>query len=250
MKKSKGKKLLISFIISIFSIWIISLVINLSFNNKMSPIKDYPITSLSTTDNGYNIDNLAKKDSSLKTRINTEVPVYKKSEKDIKIPVLIYHEIQEEIPSDDIYNLYVTPQRLEENITTLLADGYTFITFEHLYQYNNGEIGLPEKCIILTLDDGWQGNYINAYPIFKKYNIYATIFIITDAMDSEQYLTWNQVKEMYDSGLVKIYSHGKRHIDYTTVSKQKLKDDVLYSYSQIEEHLNDTIFKAFAYPSR
>jgi len=258
MKKTKEKRILISFIVPVFFVWLFSfvLIINIYLSDHNGgtyatiEAKEvtYPITNLSPSSNC----NIAmalelEEDNTLKT--NTNAPVYKKDEKNIKVPVLIYHEVQETIPGDDIYNLYITTERLEENITTLLTEGYTFITFEHLYKYNNGEIGLPEKSIILTLDDGWRGNYTYAFPIFKKYNICATIFVVTDAMESEQYLTWEQAKEMYDSGLVKIYSHGKRHIDYTTVSKQELIDDILYSHSQIEEHLDTTVFKAFAYPS-
>ena len=99
-------------------------------------------------------------------------PVYKKSEKDIKIPILIYHAFRTPIPEEDIYKLFSCQENFEENVKTLLDAGYTFITLEDLYKYNNGEIGLPEKVIIITMDNGWSGCYTEAYPVLQKYQIH------------------------------------------------------------------------------
>lgn len=82
---------------------------------------------------------------------NASEPIYKKSEKDIKIPIIIYHAFSTPEPTGDIYKLFSTQERFEENVTTLLNDGYTFITLEELYQYNKGELALPEKVCILTI---------------------------------------------------------------------------------------------------
>ena len=79
-----------------------------------------------------------------------DVPVYKKGEKDLKIPILIYHAFATPIPEGDVYNLFSTQERFEENVTTLLDAGYTFITLEDIYKYDNGYIGLPEKNITIT----------------------------------------------------------------------------------------------------
>ena len=180
---------------------------------------------------------------------NLDVPVYKKSEKDIKIPVLIYHEFFTPIPDDDVYKLFSCQANFDENVSTLLNDGYTFITLEDLYRYNNGEIGLPEKVVIITMDDGWRGNYLEAYPVLKKYNIPATIFIVNELVGTRDYFSWEQAKEMYDSGLVKIHCHGYKHIDYSNVKKETLISDYTKSHKEIEEHLGEKIQKIMAYPA-
>ena len=79
-------------------------------------------------------------------------PLYKKGEKELKLPIIIYHEFETPVPEDDIYKLYSTEARFEENVTTLLDAGYTFITLEDLYKYDQGYIGLPEKNVIITID--------------------------------------------------------------------------------------------------
>lgn len=52
-----------------------------------------------------------------------------------------------------------------------------------------GEIKLKGKIAAVTFDGGWIGTYKNAYPILKKYNASATVYIITDLIDGN--LPWN-----------------------------------------------------------
>ncbi|MBR2038566.1 MAG: polysaccharide deacetylase family protein, partial [Lachnospiraceae bacterium] len=62
---------------------------------------------------------------------------------------------------------------------------------------------LPEKPVLLTLDDGYENNYTNAFPLLKKYNMKAVISLIGKDMR----LNENQLKEKHDSGLVEIGNH-------------------------------------------
>ena len=94
-----------------------------------------------------------------------------------------------------------------------------------MYKYNKNEIGLPEKVIIITMDDGQIGCYTEAFPVLKKYNVPATIFIVNTLVGTEDYFSWQQAKEMYDTGLVKIHCHGYNHSEYSSVGKEKLVSD-------------------------
>lgn len=177
------------------------------------------------------------------------LPVYKIGEKNISLPILIYHAFQTPQPKGDSSNLFSTQERFEENISTLLNDGYTFITLEELYQYKKGEIGLPQKVVAITMDDGWLGNFTEAFPILQKYHVPATIFVVQDLVGTPGYFSWEQAKQMYDSGLVKLHCHGKSHIDYSTVSKAKLVADYNETHSKIEEVVGEPVQKIMAYPS-
>lgn len=177
-------------------------------------------------------------------------PVYKKNEKDIKIPILIYHNFRTPIPYEaDTYKLFSSQENFDENVKTLLDAGYTFITLEDLYQYNKGQIGLPEKVMIITIDDGQVGCYTDAFPVLKKYQVPATIFIVNQLVGTEDYFSWEQAKEMYDTGLVKIHCHGYRHSEYSSVGKEKLVSDYTKSHQEIEEHMGEKIQKIMAYPA-
>lgn len=180
---------------------------------------------------------------------NVTEPVYKKDEKNIKIPVLIYHAFRTPIPEADIYKLFSSEENFEENVTTMLDDGYTFITLEDLYEYDQGNIGLPEKVAIITMDDGQVGCYTDAFPVLKKYNVPATIFIVNTLVGTEDYFSWEEAKEMYDTGLVKIHCHGYKHSAYNKDSKETVIGDFTKSHQEIEEHLGEPQMKAMAYPA-
>ena len=181
---------------------------------------------------------------------NVDTPLYKKDEKNIKIPVLIYHCFRTPIPEEqDIYKLFSSEENFEENVTTMLDDGYTFITFEELYKYDKGEIGLPEKVAIISIDDGQVGCYTDAFPVVKKYNVPVTIFIVNTLVGTEDYFSWEEAKEMYDTGLVKIHCHGYKHSAYDKESKETVISDYTKSHQEIEEHMGEKIQKMMAYPA-
>ena len=106
---------------------------------------------------------------------------------DITIPILLYHDFVETVPLEDPdnFNYINTKESFEENIQTLLKEGYTFISFQELNDAYNKKIELPSKPTLLTFDDGYDSNYEFIYPILKKYNIKASIFIVTDNIGKE-----------------------------------------------------------------
>ena len=101
---------------------------------------------------------------------------------DVKIPVLLYHNFVTTVPESDVdnFNYINTPESFEENIKIFLENGYTIISINELNDINNGKKEIPSKPMIITFDDGYYSNYEYIYPILKKYNIKASIFIITD----------------------------------------------------------------------
>ncbi len=173
---------------------------------------------------------------------------------DVKIPVLLYHDFIKILPDEDPddFNYINTPESFEENIQVLLEYGYRPISMEELNNAYNFKIKLPEKPILITFDDGYYSNYEYIYPILKKYNVKASIFIITNKVgkeiDGKKYLGWDECREMQESGLVEIFSHSKRHVFYDRLPVKEILNDVKESYEVIEENLGKKKFKAFAYP--
>ena len=76
---------------------------------------------------------------------------------------------------------------------------------------------LPEKPVMITFDDGYYNNYLNAYPLLQKYQMKAVISIIVGETDKyseldenkENYshITWDMINEMMESGLIEIQNH-------------------------------------------
>lgn len=144
--------------------------------------------------------------------------------------------------------MQTTKDKFEEQIKGLKKLGYDFITYEELIEFRKNELELSKKSCILTFDDGYEGVYENAYPIAQKYNIPFTMFIITDNMETQSCITWEEAKEMQDSGLVTIASHSMDHPEFTSLSVEEAINNVNNSYKIIEEKLGKQKQKVFTYP--
>ena len=71
---------------------------------------------------------------------------------------------------------------------------------------------LPLNSILITFDDGYKNNYTLAFPILKKYNMKATIFLNTKFIEKDEtYLNWDEIREMYKSGLIDFQLHTHSH---------------------------------------
>ena len=97
------------------------------------------------------------------------------------VPVLMYHEFvtQEDLDSGIAFDEYaIYYHEFEHDLQWLQQNGYTTITVRELAQYLNGQGEMPEKPVILTIDDGKLGVYKNAFPLLQKYNMKAVLAVI------------------------------------------------------------------------
>ncbi|TCT12868.1 peptidoglycan/xylan/chitin deacetylase (PgdA/CDA1 family) [Natranaerovirga pectinivora] len=171
--------------------------------------------------------------------------------KDVKIPILMYHHF-DEVVSRYLRSTTVTPDLFEEHLISLKAHGYNSITFMDLYDFIHNDKKLPDNPFILTIDDGYLSNYIYAYPLLEKYETKATIFVVTSSRGQTPgifpHFTWEQAKEMEDSGWIEIHNHGLHHNHHTQMSDEDLIESILLSTADIEKHLGERALKVFAYP--
>ena len=108
----------------------------------------------------------------------------------------------------DCNDMTVTPGKFRADLETVLAMGYTPVLPRELAAGD----ALPEKPILITFDDGYRSNYDLVYPILREYGVKACISIIVLMPDlpTDNFCTWNQLREMTASGLVEIGSHSYR----------------------------------------
>ncbi len=173
---------------------------------------------------------------------------YNISEKNLLIPIIIYHDIvekDEEVVFDYMQTTYET---FKNQINGLIKLGYKPITYKDLIEYTEGEKKLYKKSFIITFDDGYEGVYKYAYPYALENNIPITSFLINDKVGTPGYYSWDEAREMDKSGLVSIYSHSMKHDNYDKYEPEELLKDVTESLNQIEEELGHSIEKVFTYP--
>lgn len=159
------------------------------------------------------------------------------------IPVLNYHEVN----NKNHVLLAISSQEFDAQMSYLAKAGYNSITPDQLLDYLQYGKPLPPNPVLITFDDGYEDNYQEAYPILKKYNFTATIFLITDFVDhNSQYLTWQQIKEMAGSG-IQFQSHTATHIMLTKASDSEVLAQLTRSRKAIEQHLSKKV-EYLAYP--
>ena len=173
---------------------------------------------------------------------------YKIGEKNLYIPIFVYHSIVDDESKVEYDYMQTTKDVFEKQIEGLEKSGYEFITYSDLEKYQKGEKALKKKSCIVTFDDGYESIYENVFPIAKEHNMQFTMFIITDNMGKEGVITWEQAKEMQDSGLVTIASHSIDHPEFTLLNTESAVANVEKSYEIIESNLGKQEPKVFTYP--
>lgn len=159
---------------------------------------------------------------------------------DMVVPIFMYHEVKPYKTRKDV----ITPYEIESDLEFLKKNHYSTLTMKDLIAYANGQKELPEKPIILTFDDGYLNNYQYVYPLLKKYNMKIVLSIIgknTDDFTSipddnldYSHVTWGQIKEMQQSGLVEIQNHtyDLHKISWKRFGCKKNKGESLAHYEQ------------------
>ena len=170
------------------------------------------------------------------------------SEKNLEIPIFLYHHIVKEESEIQYDYMQTTEKTFEEQIRGLENLGYHFISYQDLIDYNNGQKKLYKKSCVLTFDDGCKDIYTNAYPILQKYNIPFTMFVVTNAVGADGCASWEELKEMQDSGLALIASHSTNHTEFNKLSVEETLENVDSSYKALEENLGEQKTKVFTYP--
>lgn len=173
-------------------------------------------------------------------------PIYNRS----YIPVLMYHDFAAQVPKGKASNT-VAASLFEDQIRTLLNHGYTPVTFYDLNQNLNKKAGLPQKPVIITIDDGYLSNYTIAYPLLKKYRIPATFFVTTGFMGTKTqspHITWAQARDMEESGLIDIQSHTHKHKLVIELKEEEAVYETSISFGLIEKNLGRRDVKVLAYP--
>lgn len=133
----------------------------------------------------------------------------------VTIPVLMYHEISDKTWGAE--GMFVTPENMRLQMEMLAENGFTPIFLSDL-----DDLADIEKPVILTFDDGYEGNYVNLFPLLKEFNFKATIFMVTDHIGEEDHLTPEQMREMSDSGLVQFGSHTNSHASLNELTKKEI----------------------------
>jgi peptidoglycan/xylan/chitin deacetylase (PgdA/CDA1 family)/glycosyltransferase involved in cell wall biosynthesis len=98
----------------------------------------------------------------------------------VGIPVLMYHKVVSEPVTGSRHGTWVTAERFERQLASLRRRGMTGVTLRDCLAAARGERALPPRPVILTFDDGYLDNYLNAFPLLQRYGMAAVVFLVAD----------------------------------------------------------------------
>ena len=145
----------------------------------------------------------------------------KKGKKDIL--VLTYHHISKGFFNDFDTN---TQKTLAQQVEYFRTHGYHFISVEDLVQAKKGIKKLPSKPVLLTFDDAYKSFYEFVFPLLKRLNCPAMVAVVGYWIDHPQkylvapLMSWKQLREVSESGLVEVASHTFRLHEEITYTPQ------------------------------
>jgi len=139
-----------------------------------------------------------------------------------QVLVLGYHDVvTSRQPGGDTET--VDTATLAAHLNWLRSEGYQAIGLDALLAAYAGSARLPDKAVLLTFDDGYESLYTQVYPLLRAFRVPAVAALVGRWMEipagqpvpyseraqraREEFISWDQAREMQASGLVEFASH-------------------------------------------
>ncbi len=185
-----------------------------------------------------------------------------------RLPVLLYHHIDENVENDMI----VSPKLFAEHMEAISKAGYTAVTLDEISAYIKSGIDLPPKPVLITFDDGYMSNYKYAYSILAEHDLKGVIFAVGETFGKDTYPDTDkkifphfgsaEMMEMEKSGVIDVQCHTYQMHQNAALEKGEAYENILKKFgekdtdyvkrvkadfSEWEKTFNKKI-KAIAYP--
>jgi peptidoglycan/xylan/chitin deacetylase (PgdA/CDA1 family) len=147
------------------------------------------------------------------------------------LPILMYHHV-----SSAPGLVTLAPETFRRHMAALANAGWRGAGLDEVEKFFRGE-QLPERTCIITFDDGYLDNFLNAHPILSEYGLKAVLFVVTGwvgdgpvrssverTLDHTEcvkqvragqpdgaMVRWSEIEEMQSAGTFEFHSHTDTH---------------------------------------
>ncbi|MGW4231441.1 polysaccharide deacetylase family protein [Streptomyces sp. NPDC004980] len=165
----------------------------------------------------------------------------------------MYHAVGHR-PADAVYGLSVSPGAFRAQMDVLAGRGFTPLTTAALGECWRTGRPLPDRPVLITFDDGYEGVHRHALPVLAEHGFAATVFVSTGwlrgAYDEggalDTMLDWSQVRELAATG-VEIGGHSHTHPQLDQLDDRALRAETVRCREIVAAELGE-VPVSFAYP--
>ncbi len=171
--------------------------------------------------------------------------------------VLMYHKV-----NDVAGNSVTVPVSLfDEQMAQLGELGYRPVPLDAVIDHFTRGVPLPDGAVLITFDDGYRDNLLNAAPILRRYGYPAVLFVPIGYLGTRRplphdehlaargvvnpTLDWSELAELEDAG-IRVESHGIGHRPLADLEVDEAAREITLSKLRLEEALARPV-RAFAY---
>lgn len=136
--------------------------------------------------------------------------------------------------------MFVKPSEFQKQLHYLDNNGFTTVQFEDL-----DNLCVVEKPVVITVDDGYDNNYTDMYPLLQTAAADAVVFSFTNAIGATHYLTEAQMLAMRDR--VSFQNHTANHAHLDQLTAEQARSEMTQATDRLQPLTGQTVL-ALAYP--
>ena len=167
---------------------------------------------------------------------------------ELRVPVLIYHHVTCDRPSNlPNTQIWICPARFEAQLKYLKDRGWSSMTTDELAEHMKNRTCPGTRRFVVSIDDSAAFGYTNAAPILEKLGMRGSYFVVVGLAGQPNALSFNQMRDLVARGHA-IGNHSMTHLDLVGRSQSQLETQVEKAQQKLHEELGYRP-RTFAYPN-
>jgi peptidoglycan/xylan/chitin deacetylase (PgdA/CDA1 family) len=168
----------------------------------------------------------------------------------------MYHSVSPDASEFRVpyYETVTDPDSFERQMNYLHRNNYSVLDLETASARLSGDDKLPEKAVVITFDDGYEDFLVHAWPVLRRYDFTATVFLPTAYISDEPRksfnnrlcLTWPEVRMLAAAG-IRFGGHTVTHRKLALLPEAELDEELAGCRRDLEVNLGGD-FRTFASP--
>ena len=174
--------------------------------------------------------------------------------KEARVSILGYHDFTEGRSSND---MVLNIDDFRRQMEAIKAAELPVISMREFLDWKQEKADIPEKCVMITIDDGWKATHTLAMKVLREFEYPFTVFLYKNYIGvGGRSMTHDEIREIAANGGT-LSSHSISHQNMSRRGGRSeeaytawLKEELEESYRFLEETFGDTgaVVKTFAFP--